>query len=169
VILNFILIKNLILLICSLEKGRAEEIRSHEILSHVSWKPWQNLTGHFVKLKFSVLRERAGCMHTCAGILEQSMGTLGTEQDRVVVPTRQSPYLYKPFKEPRNRAGRYDNPICRTGPPGYIGWLRLQRLAESFLWNRFLGSLKVKIFLRLRRLAGLLKSLKIPPLYIKKT
>jgi hypothetical protein len=19
-------------------------------------------------------------------------------------------------------AGRYDNPICRTGPPGYVGW-----------------------------------------------
>jgi hypothetical protein len=32
----------------------------------------------------------------------------------------------------RSLAGRYDNPICRTGPPGYIGW-----------WNRFLGSLKV--------------------------
>jgi hypothetical protein len=29
-------------------------------------------------------------------------------------------------------AGRYDNPICRTGPPGYIGW-----------WNRFLGSLNI--------------------------
>ncbi len=27
-----------------------------------------------------------------------------------------------------NLAGRYDNPIRRTGPPGYIGW-----------WNRFLG------------------------------
>ncbi len=27
---------------------------------------------------------------------------------------------------------RYDNPICRTGPPGYIA-----------RWNRFLGSIKV--------------------------
>jgi hypothetical protein len=33
--------------------------------------------------------------------------------------------ICKPFKEPRNRfpalrAGRYNNPTCRTGPPGYI-------------------------------------------------
>jgi hypothetical protein len=26
------------------------------------------------------------------------------------------------------RRGRYDNPVCRTGPPGYIGWRnRFQR------------------------------------------
>jgi hypothetical protein len=55
-------------------------------------------------------------------------------------------------------AGRYDNPICRTGLPGYIGWqnrflgidfmgsinvykygLRLYRLAESIPWNLFLA------------------------------
>jgi len=32
--------------------------------------------------------------------------------------------ICKPFKEPRNRflAARYDNPIWRIGPPGYIGW-----------------------------------------------
>ncbi len=78
------------------------------------------------------------------------------------------------FREPRNRfqgidfaslcslASRYDNPICRTGLPGYIGWpwnlflhsanvsefgFRLHRLAESgslsIPWNRFLGSLNV--------------------------
>ena len=34
-----------------------------------------------------------------------------------------------------NLSGRYDNPICRNGPPGYIGWR-----------NRFLGSLNVYIF-----------------------
>jgi hypothetical protein len=28
--------------------------------------------------------------------------------------------------------GQYDNPICHTGPLGYICW-----------WNQFLGSLKV--------------------------
>jgi hypothetical protein len=42
--------------------------------------------------------------------------------------------ICKPFKEPRNRfpawrAGRYNNPICRTADlPGNIGWR-----------NRFLG------------------------------
>ncbi len=52
---------------------------------------------------------------------------------------------------------RYDNPICRTGPPSYIGWqnrflgfinvykygLRQLRLAESIPWHLFLGSLNV--------------------------
>ncbi len=37
-------------------------------------------------------------------------------------------------------AGRYDYPICRTGPPA------LQRLAESIPCNRFLGSLNVYKF-----------------------
>ncbi len=45
--------------------------------------------------------------------------------------------ICRPFKEPRESipslAGRYDNPIWRTGPPGYIGWRKsipglLQRL-----------------------------------------
>ncbi len=33
--------------------------------------------------------------------------------------------ICKPFKEPRidsQSGGRYDNPIRRTGLPGYIGW-----------------------------------------------
>ncbi len=54
--------------------------------------------------------------------------------------------ICKPFKEPRNRftglASRYDNPIWRTSPPGYI----VHRLAKSISWNRFLGSLKVHKF-----------------------
>ncbi len=57
-------------------------------------------------------------------------------------------WYFKTFKEPRNRfqgidsagvcslEGRFDNPICRTGPPGYIGW-----------WNnRFRGSMNVYKF-----------------------
>jgi hypothetical protein len=55
--------------------------------------------------------------------------------------------ICKPFKEPGNwfpccLAGRYDYPIWRTGPPGYIGW-RNRFLAESIPWNRFLSFLYV--------------------------
>ncbi len=46
-------------------------------------------------------------------------------------------HICRHFKEPRNRSipsltGRYGNPICRTGPPGYIGCR-----------NQFLGSINV--------------------------
>jgi hypothetical protein len=54
----------------------------------------------------------------------------------------------KPFKEPNNRisslAGRYNNPICRSGPPGYIGWRnrgllkRLQKRAQPRSCRRLL-------------------------------
>ncbi len=60
------------------------------------------------------------------------------------LPVRQ-PYLSyricRPFKEPgidSKLAGRYDNPICRTGLPA-----RLHRPAESVLRNRFPGSINV--------------------------
>ncbi len=42
-----------------------------------------------------------------------------------LIPLIYGARICKPFKEARNRfpalAGRYDNPIWRTGPPGYTG------------------------------------------------
>jgi hypothetical protein len=48
--------------------------------------------------------------------------------------------ICKPFKEPKNRflawrSGTIQHYLTYRGPPGY-------RMAESFLWNRFLGSLR---------------------------
>ncbi len=65
--------------------------------------------------------------------------------DKMVDTSPQSAWLSraricKPFMEPRNRfpalAGRYDNPIWRTDPPGYIGRrnrLNVNKFGLSFL------------------------------------
>jgi hypothetical protein len=58
-------------------------------------------------------------------------GELGEEINEIliedVVTRLTRARICKPFKEPRNQfsaylTGLYDNPICSTGPPGYIGW-----------------------------------------------
>ncbi len=60
----------------------------------------------------------------------------GTKNSVVVLARHVGNRICKPLKVPRESipslAGRCENPICCTGPPGYIGWR-----------NRFLGSIKV--------------------------
>ncbi len=64
-------------------------------------------------------------------------------------PIPPEPVFVDLLRSPRidsHRVGpvQYNNPFCRTGPPGYIGWR-----------NRFLGSINIyKYGLRLRSLAG---------------
>ncbi len=48
--------------------------------------------------------------------------------NRVVVPARQAGNRFQGSLKGLQIRAQYDNPVCRTGPPGYTGWR-----------NRFIG------------------------------
>jgi hypothetical protein len=93
---------------------------------------------------------------SCIGILEQSMEVRTTSMNRVVVPARQSPYLFVNLLRSPGIDFQPSRPLTTAlfvveVPQGYIGWR-----------NRFLGSFNVyKYGLSLGTLAesipGLLK------------
>jgi hypothetical protein len=93
----------------------------------------------------------SGCKNTFMAVFDQNIfliivfltnfvwiriGLVPVYSNRLRIQQNTRARICRPFKEPRNRfpalrAGN-DNPICRAGPPGYIGWR-----------NRFLGAINV--------------------------